>query len=349
MLDEAAQDVEDLRLQRHDLALPRERHRPQIDAELPEFISNRGHHQTITVSFTFHHDAGCPLRALCARREDGMHSIALIMTMALAAGSAASSVYFVLDENGGVIVPVTVGPLQGLRFLLDTGSTRSVVSETVAQQLTLRPAARTEMVTTAGTSMAVVVAMPETCLAAHCSHDALAIVASKGALGFGSGQLDGVLGGDVLNRDFTIDYRRRRFTWDDGADAQRKDDRLPMSVEDGRAVVTIPQEGRPPLRLVADSGANALVLFDSDVVRSLGAGSSLKRLTTLQTLGGTKQAEPLAIPALRIAGATWRNEIAVVVPRPAGYPEEIDGIMPLHRFAEVSFRFSDGSLFVRHR
>ena len=276
-----------------------------------------------------------------------MHSMALIMAMALAAGSAASSVYFVLDEKGGVIVPVTVGPLQGLRFLLDTGSTRSVVSEAVAQQLALRPAARTEMVTTAGTSMAVVVAMPETCLAAHCSHDALAIVASKGALGFGSGQLDGVLGGDVLSRDFTIDYRRRQFTWDDGSRPERKDDRLPMAVEDGRAVVTIAQEGRP-LRLVADSGADALVLFDGEVVRTLGAGSSLKRLT-LQTLGGTKPAEPLAIPMLRIGGATWRNEIAVVVPRPAGYPEEIDGIMPLHRFAEVSFRFSDNSLFVRHR
>ena len=277
-----------------------------------------------------------------------MHWMALIMTMALAAGSAASSVYFVLDDKGGVIVPVTVGPLQGLRFLLDTGSTRSVVSETVAQQLALRPAARTEMVTTAGTSMAVVVAMPETCLAAHCSHDSLAIVAAKDALGFGSGQLDGILGGDVLNRDFTIDYRRRRFTWDDASGPQRQDDRLPMSVEDGRAVVTIPQEGRPPLRLVADSGADALILFDSKGVRSLGVGSSLKQLT-LQTLGGTKHAEPLAIPALRIGGATWRNEIAVVVPRPTGYPEEIDGIMPLHRFAEVSFRFSDNSLFVRHR
>ena len=277
-----------------------------------------------------------------------MHSMALIMAMALAAGSAASSVYFVLDEKGGVIAPVTVGRLRGLSFLIDTGSTRSVVSDAVAQQLTLRPAARTEMVTTAGTSMALVVAMPETCLAAHCSHDAMAIVASKGALGFGSGQLDGVLGGDVLNRDFTIDYRQRRFTWDDGPGHPRKADRLPMSVEDGRAVVTIPQEGHPALRLVADSGADALVLFDSAAVRSLGVASSLNRLT-LRTLGGTKQAEPLAIPVLRIGGAAWRNEMAVVVPRPAGYPETIDGIMPLHRFAEVSFRFSEGSLFVRHR
>ncbi len=254
----------------------------------------------------------------------------------------------VLDGRGGVIVPVKVGALHDLHFLIDTGSTRSVVSEAVARRLALRPTARTELVTTAGTSMAVVVALPSTCLATQCVDDVLAIVTPEKALEFGSGQLDGILGGDVLSRDFTIDYNRRRFEWGGGTDARRRDDRLPLSVEDGRGIVTAPQAEGRSLRLVADSGADAFLLFDSEFVRSLSTASRLNR-STLQTLGGTRRAEPVVIPALRVGGVTWKDEIAAIVPRPAGYPLTIDGLMPLHRFASVSFRRTESALIVRHR
>ena len=277
-----------------------------------------------------------------------MRPLEVVMAMALAAGTAPASVSFVLDGTGGVIVPVTVGELPDLRFLLDTGSTRSVVSEPVAQQLALRAVARTEMVTTAGVSMAVVAALPPACLATQCIDDALAIVTNN-ALDFGSGQLAGILGGDILGRgDFTIDYKRRRFEWGGGTDERRHDDRLPMSVEDGRPIVTLPQAGGRSLRVVADSGADAFVLFDSELVRSLSRAMNLNHFT-LQTLGGTSRVQPVTLPALRVGGATWRDEIATVVLRPAGYPEAIDGLMPLHRLASVSFRRTESAIIVRHR
>jgi predicted aspartyl protease len=277
-----------------------------------------------------------------------MRLIAMVMAAALAGGNAPAGVSFVLDGRGSVIVPVTVGTFHDLRFLLDTGSTRTVVSEAVAQQLGLRPIARTEVITTAGASMAVVVALPAICLATHCADDALAIVTPKHALEFGSGQLDGILGSDVLSRDFTIDYQRRRFEWDGGTDAQRRDDRLPLSVEDGRAIVTTPQSRGRSLRLVADSGANAFVFFDSEIVRALSTVSSLNRFT-LQTLGGTGRTQSVVIPLLRVGGVTWKDEIATVVPRPAAYPEAIDGLMPLHRFASVSVRRTESAVILRHR
>ena len=277
-----------------------------------------------------------------------MRLMTMIMAAALAGGNAPASVSFVLDGKGGVIVPVTVGPLRDLRFLLDTGSTRSVISEAVAQQLALRPAARTEVITTAGASMAVAVALPVTCLATQCVDDALAIVTPKRALEFGSRTLDGILGSDALSRDFTIDYSRRRFEWDGGPDVRRRDDRLPLSVEDGRAIVTTPQARVRPLRLVADSGADAFLLFDSEIVRDLSTVSRRHRVT-LQTLGGTGRAESVVIPVLQIGGETWKDEIAAVVSRPAGYPPAIDGLMPLHRFASVSFRRTESAVILRHR
>ena len=278
-----------------------------------------------------------------------MRSMVMFMAMALTAGSTPTGVSFVLDGKGGVIVPVTVGALVDLPFLLDTGSTRSVISETVAQQLTLRAAARTEVVTSTGTSMAVVATLPTTCLATQCVDDALAIVTPKSAFEFGAGRLEGVVGGDILSLgDFTTDYKRRRFEWGGGTDERRREDRLPMSVEDGRAIVTVPQAGGLSLRLVADSGADAFILFDSQLVRSLSTSSVVNRLT-LQTLGGAGRAEPVLFSALRVGGVTWRDEIAAVLPRPSGYPQTIDGLMPLHRFASVSFRRSESALVVRHR
>jgi predicted aspartyl protease len=277
-----------------------------------------------------------------------MRLMAMVMGAALAGADAPASVDFVLDGRGGVIVPVAAGGLHDLRFLLDTGSTRSVVSEAVAQQLGLRPVARTELITTAGASMAMVVALPATCLAAYCVDGALAIVTPDAGLEFGTQRLDGILGSDVLSRDFTIDYSRRRFEWDGGTAARRPNDCLPMSIEDGRAIVTTPQAGGRALRLVADSGANTFVLFDSEAVRALSTPSSPNRLA-LQTLGGTRRAASMVIPSLRIGGATWRDEIATVVPRPAGYPQDIDGLMPLHRFASVSFRRTESTVILRHR
>lgn len=278
-----------------------------------------------------------------------MRSMAMVMAVALTAGNTPTGVSFVLDGKGGVIVPVTVGALRDLHFLLDTGATRSVVSETVAQQLSLRAAARTEVVTTTGASMAVVAALPPTCLATQCMDNALAIVTPKDELEFGAGKLDGILGGDILSLgDFTIDYKRRRFEWGGGTDERRREDRLPISVEDGRAIVTAPQAAGLSLRLVADSGADAFILFDSQVVRTLSTSSGLNRFA-LQTLAGTSRAEPVLIPVLRVGGVTWRDEIAMVVPRPAGYPQTIDGVMPLHRFASVSFRRSESAVVIRHR
>ena len=278
-----------------------------------------------------------------------MRSMAMIMTLAFAAGSAPASVSFVLDGQGGVIVPVTVGALRDLDFLLDTGSTRSVVTEAIAQHLALRAIARTELVSTTGATMAVVAALPSTCLATQCVDDALAIVVPNEKLEFGSRPVDGILGGDVLGlADFTIDYQRRRFEWGAGTDERRREDRLTMAVEDGRAIVTLPQTGRVSLRLVADSGADAFVLFDSQAVRSLSTASGLNRFA-LETLADTRRAHPVLIPALRVGSVTWRNETAMVVPRPAGYPETIDGVMPLHRFASVSFRRRESVLVIRHR
>ena len=68
-------------------------------------------------------------------------------------------------------------------------------------------------------------------------------------------------------------------------------------------------------------------------LRGLSPVSGVNRLN-FQTLGGISRAESVLIPALRVGSATWFDETAVVLPRPAGYPPTVDGLMPLHRFVK---------------
>lgn len=50
-----------------------------------------------------------------------------------------------------------------------------------------------------------------------------------------------------------------------------------------------------------------------------------------------------------VGTVTWADERAVVVPRPPGYAQAIDGVMPLHRFASVSVRRTESAVILRHR
>ena len=278
-----------------------------------------------------------------------MRVVAMVLLLALKVGESPEGVSFAVDGRAGVIVTVTVGRLSGLRFVLDTGSSRSAVSDAVAEQLGLVPVARTEVVSAAGSSMAAVTSLPTVCLAGRCAKDLLVVLMPIAALKTKTGIVDGILGYDVLAQgDFTIDYKRRRFEWSGGLTTPHREDRLSLFVEEGRSVVEVPQTSRVALRLVADSGTDACVLFDGNKTRALPAWRGASSIG-LATVVSDTRADSLVIRMLRVGGATWMNEVAAVIVRPSNYPAATDGLLPLDRFASVSFRHAERTLIVRHR
>ena len=278
-----------------------------------------------------------------------MRVVAMVLLLALKVGETPAGVSFVRDGRAGVIVPVTVGRLDGLRFVLDTGSSRSAVSASVAGQLGLAPVARTEVVSSAGSSMSSVTSLPTVCLAGRCAEDLLVVLMTDAALKTATGVVDGILGYDVLSQgDFTIDYKRRRFEWSGGPATPHGEDRLSMFVEEGRSVVEVRQTSRVALRLVADSGSDACVFFEGNKTRALPASRGPASIG-LATVANATRADSLVIRMLRVGGATWMNEVAAVVARPSNYPSATDGLLPLDRFASVSFRHAERVLIVRHR
>jgi hypothetical protein len=155
---------------------------------------------------------------------------------------------------------------------------------------------------------------------------------------------------------FTIDYLRRRLLLHTGA-VDPPGTRLPLELNGGRALVLLlPPPGQAPvgppntcqaLKLVPDSGADGLVLFD----RPGGALPPVTPLdtSTLRTLSGLKVVRRVLIDELAVGAIRLRRQIGVLVERTQHEQPMGDGLLPLHLFARVTFNGPEGYLIVATR
>jgi predicted aspartyl protease len=247
---------------------------------------------------------------------------------------------------GEVVVPVTVGARGTYRFLLDTGSTHTAVTETVASELGARPVARTSMTAAGGTVECLVVSLARIAVGGMAVDGLTATVlplASVTMLGAG---LDGVLGQDFLARfSYTIDYRASRIRWHEpGYVAPGV--RLTLVPSQDRWLVELPQDDArmPAYRFVPDSGADTLVLYGDGVARHVVREWRDDR--ALASLTGSREVRTGLVGGLRVGDATIDRELAVVVP---GERREPDGLLPLHLFASVQLNAADRYLVVQTR
>jgi hypothetical protein len=157
-----------------------------------------------------------------------------------------------------------------------------------------------------------------------------------------------VIGQDVLSAlRYTIDYGQRRIVWHDAAaSVPPRATVLELESQDNRFVAHVPQ-GHRVLRLVHDTGTETLVLFQ-------GAGSTLpsaalaNQSAELTGLTGTRTAQRAVVRALRIGSTTLMDVAAVVVGRECDLPP-LDGLLPLHIFARVTFNGPERRLFIEDR
>jgi hypothetical protein len=266
--------------------------------------------------------------------------------------AADASTPFASRRPGEVVVPVQLGAEGPYRFLLDTGSTHSAVSAAVADGLNLRPVARTTMTASGGSVECLVVALP-TVEVGPARLEGLTATelppAADAALGL---DVDGILGQDFLSRfSYTIDYEQSRIRWHDGeSTAAATGIRLALVPSQDRFVVELPQRGRKALRLVPDSGADALVLY-GEAGRAL-VSEWLPGTAALDSPTGTRILPRTAIvDGLEIGRTRIGRQPAVILATAAapGAQDGPDGLLPLHAFASVSFNARQLSLVIRPR
>lgn len=263
----------------------------------------------------------------------------LLHAVSLSASTAAHSLPFALTPTGQVLVQVTVNGTGPHTFVLDTGSNRSVISDALASRLALAPVAVTETVSSSGSATALVVRIQTMALGSHTASAVLAPVVPSARIQAIHAKAEGIIGQDVLiDAHYTLDYRRKQIRWlaaneDSGAGL-----RLALQRSEGRVIVELPQSPRVEdvARLVPDSGASVLVLFDRGG-RVPIAATALSAAVKTTTLTGEAQMQAATVPRLRVGSSTMWDLPAVIVARRDEDASRVDGLLPLSGFSSVTF------------
>jgi predicted aspartyl protease len=263
-------------------------------------------------------------------------------------GAMGGAVPFSVDVGGAIVVPVFIAGTGPFRFLLDTGSTRSAISTHLAKKLRSPIMARTSVLTPAGGVTRNVTILPALQVAGSPPVSVAAMVLPDDALRRGV-KVDGLLGQDVLNgRTYTIDYQRHQLVWRDGRTDHLPGYRLSLTAANGLQFVSLPNLPglSGPARLVADSGADALVLFASADWDLPGT-----RMDTgmLRTAAGIHVGRRIRLDELDLGGLRLRNQSALLLPAGEATGLLGDGLLPLHLFAQVTIDAAAGVLIVAAR
>ena len=273
----------------------------------------------------------------------------LIIVSSSIATADSSWVPLSIDASGAIVVPVHVNGRGPFRFLLDTGSSHSVMSRSLADGLNLEFIARTPVTTTTGREMRPVVKLDQTAIGTVRFDGLLASVADSAQLAALTQNIEGIIGQDFLfGFNYTLDYRHHRLSWTDD-DARDGGTRLPLVVEQGRYLVRLRSHGtRAPVLLVPDSGSNGFVLYARDGRTPLPLEPAAVVLS-VHSLSGGRDARAMILRELKLGDVTVRDQPVALVSRDAGNRLEGDGLLPLHLFDSVSFNARDKQLTIRAR
>jgi predicted aspartyl protease len=247
----------------------------------------------------------------------------------------------------GIAVPVRVNGTGPFAFLLDTGSSHSVVAADLAKSLGAQAVSRTVVASPLGEDTRAVVRLERVELGPEMTAVVFPTVVAPEAIDK-SGKIRGVIGQDVLaSRRYTIDFRRQRVLWHRDPVGAPLVSALRLELAEGRFLVTLPQR-HGVLRLVPDSGSPVVVLFQhgrEPLTPIAVAGESVQ----LATLGGQARVTVGVLGELKVGPVSFCDVRVVLVPPGLTDASEGDGLLPLSLFESVTFDGPQRLLWVGHR
>jgi predicted aspartyl protease len=260
---------------------------------------------------------------------------------AVLAGEAAS---FRLLAERLVIVPVRVNGEGPFDFLLDTGTTTTLVTTELAARLSLRAADRLTLVTAAGERAAPRVRLTRLALGGREARDVEALALELDAVRRLDGRVAGVLGQNFLRHfNYALDYARRQIEFDAGPCAWRGA-RVPFVTSEGKMIVPARPDAGPDFRLALDAGATALILFrrPEGLPASLGLGGPSGSARAV-TEAGSRAATLARLAALRVGAERLSGLTVAFLPdADGGAPRAEDGLLPTSLFRAVYFNNAEG-------
>lgn len=265
--------------------------------------------------------------------------------------SADSSVKLRTVTGGYLLVPVTLNGAGPFEFVLDTGTTTTLIEPALARRLALPLGERESIASITSASVARRARVETLTVGPKSVVGAEVLVVDLGAASRLGSRVQGVLGNDVLGRDnFLLSYAKERleFDWDGSLATRLTGMHVPLREMRGRRMVEAEVPGvRRPLLLVPDSGCLTVVLFEKtsgDLGAALGTDRGVMMAHTATGASGLSTRE---IRGLRLGGGALGRLQALILRDPAALEgREEDGLLPTSLFREVWFDHEGGFLIL---
>jgi hypothetical protein len=258
---------------------------------------------------------------------DGRMCALMVVASVLVSGPSLRStenlveVPFELYQRHLVVIKGSIGPLNGLSLLIDTGTIPSMVDARIARKLHLQAESSTLV------AFGQQVAIQSTVLDGFRigSLPSGSVPAGVGDLSYLQGvRIDAIVGLDVLaRRSFSIDYRTRVLTF---VPEGREEAAAPLDVVWPFVTVTMTIEGEK-VRLLVDTGSSDLVLFKTRMPAPL-SDAPWRGDKTVNYASGAARLRRLDLRTVGLGAQTWDKLAAWTLDRvPHGYPQNIDGVL----------------------
>lgn len=256
---------------------------------------------------------------------------------------AGSTVRFKLIRNYMIIVPVWVNGQGPFDFVLDTGTSATVIRSDLAEQLGLRSIDRTVLMNTIDSRI-----VPRSCLDALTfgprSVEGLeAIIAELRVIQALHPRIRGVLGQNFLSQfNFLINYRTKQIEFEEGLELEYQllGVRLATKEVEGRLLVATPHPlQQKTLRFILDSGAPAVVVFEAlSQPLNLPIVYGENPRGELCSTTGCQSASRGLLTVLRVGDDNLtRLAIVLVTSRTASDERVEDGLLPTSLFSSIYF------------
>jgi predicted aspartyl protease len=216
--------------------------------------------------------------------------------------------------------------MNDLNFLFDTGAVPSAISTRVASRIGVTGRSGALALLQRQIDAQYVTVSDVRLGSIHAPSLAMVVVdlaRLEGELGI---RIDAVIGLDLVPRqNIAIDYKRRKIVLGLERTALHESPAEIYTFEDAPYwVVTLNLGGRD-FRVLLDTGADALGLFNRDVTRSFLDRRRKTPVAVISTDPRTIQS--LQPQAVAIGDTQWDGQTVVVLPEPPGEFQKIDGVM----------------------
>ncbi|HKF56788.1 MAG TPA: retropepsin-like aspartic protease [Blastocatellia bacterium] len=278
-----------------------------------------------------------------------------LLLVASGSGQAATKLRFRLAQDYLVVVPVTINGAGPFDFILDTGTTTTIVDSKLAADLRLQAADRLNLVTLAGEKP-----FPRSWLQSASVGEAttthLEVVWDdlKEIKAFDK-KIRGILGLNFLDGfNYLINYAARTIEIGDTS-SRISGPRIAVDRTEGKLIITATAGSTPtrsnatrpnatfPLRFGLDSGVTVPVIYTPDsrhvCVRSAGLDSPVGIASTIT---GTASTATGRIVALDIGGHRLSGLEAALMPKVDPESQIEDGVLPTALFRAIYFNNEQG-------